>query len=781
MNPGPGILLAALLLSASPPSATSPTESEIAAFVRGHPRARRFTPQPLSAWEDALRAAAAASTFDSATDAAARRYGIAAEAMRELARLWLVVRARQYQLEPGSDETAELRRRLLALVRATRRAPIALQVAAESLHALDHCSSGDFAALMAGSTDPANDAWAIANAAECPDNALRAAAAARDRGMAALVRLADYGQLEAREALPLLQWLTAPPALARIAEADRPMLAAWLHGRHAMLLFETGLTERAVALLDSLPDAMRRRALVREAGRFTALVDGLPVVVRTERRDESLKLALAAAYALAGRTGEAEALLADHGGLAATRRVAGCTWRDRGRPDPACANIPYEVQRESDVHLLLLDHLLHHPDEDPYPLAEAFLGYFDQSPIGAMTELRCRVFSEAQFAYLCDAARASRLRTILDEDDDDQDRSAQRAALAALPVPGLAEARAAVAAELERILAANADVEEGMIRPPPIRTVEAVPPPFEEHPLPAAFRGLRPRAAELPRDIAALPEGFVAVRFERIGQRAVMISASHRYDPTGEVSKGAFWLHLSRDGGRHWDRPLYTGIADRFPYVVPATSRMPLLNGDAIDLEVEVDEIDTADVGFYSPRPRSRRRGAGLYLHIPLAELARDRDGDGLSDIAAHRLLLDRPRASGATPFVVGSDAGPGCPAPTPDRLATLAVLEQIAERERELRDEARWAGRPRLIEGHADDFRCLRTNRPTIVYDERDIAALERFRPEVRMISVGPITFNRARDRGHVGWSGHGWGTVSRIRLVNGQWLFDRMMSWSN
>ncbi|HEX8653599.1 MAG TPA: hypothetical protein VF693_00040 [Allosphingosinicella sp.] len=779
------VALAALLLSASPPAdVASPTTAEYAAFVRGRPYARRFAPQPLSAWEGALRAAAVAGgSLESAADATAARFGVPAGAMRDLASLWLVVRARQYDLERGSEETMELRRRLLDLLPRSGRAPVVLQAVAESLYAVDAfnpCPGEDFTALMAGSRDPPGDAWLIANAAPCAENALRAAAAAPGRPMPALVRLADHGQLEAREALPLLQWLTGPQALARIAEPDRPRLSAWLYNRYAKLLFETGLTQRAVALLDGLPNDMRRRALVREPGRLTALVDGVPVEIGYERGDESLKLALAASYALAGRTREAEALFADHGGVAATRRVTGCSLRTDGRADPDCQNIPREVQDRSDVHLLLLDHLLHHPDDDPYLLSEAFLGYFDQSPIGAMTELRCRVFSEAQFAYLCNAARASRLRSILDEREPGENRPAERATLAALPLPGLAEARATIAAELARVVAANGDLA-GTIRSEPARTVAAAPAPFEERRLPGAFRGSRPRAVALPRDIGALPEGFVPVRFERSGQRAVMISASHLYDPTAEVSKGAYWLHLSRDGGRHWERPLYTGIADRFPYVVPATSRMPMLNGDGIDLEVEIDEIDTADVGFYSPRPRSRRRAAGLYLHIPFAELARDSDRDGLSDIAAHRLLLDRPRAVGGAPFVVGSDAGPACPAPTPDRLATLAALEQIAERERELRDDARWADRPRFIEGHADDFRCLRTNRRTIVYDERDIAELERFRPKVRMVSIDPFVFNRARDRGHVGWSGHGWGSTFRIRLVGGRWIFERMVSWAS
>jgi len=62
-----------------------------------------------------------------------------------------------------------------------------------------------------------------------------------------------------------------------------------------------------------------------------------------------------------------------------------------------------------------------------------------------------------------------------------------------------------------------------------------------------------------------LPDGFELVRAERAGHRAVAVSVSHTYDPTGEVSQGGYWMHVSQDGGRHWDRPLYTACPTASP------------------------------------------------------------------------------------------------------------------------------------------------------------------------------------------------------------------------
>jgi hypothetical protein len=807
MKPGHALaLLAALLLGNAPPRAHDPSAADIASLETDTYDHRAYPQQPIVAWEEEFRRAVGGGSLDRAAAALAPRYGLATAEMRELGRLWILERARSFAGRVDEAEIAAMRTQWLALLARNRRSPLVLQVVAEGLDSLAECRAEDFSAMIAGSADPLADAWTIANRATCSDNFLRVAAVAPERAMPALIRLANYGTLQAGDALPLYEALTSPAALARIAAPDRAELASWLYARRTELLFRTGLTERAVALLDGLPEAMRNRVLTRSAGSFTALVDGLPVTIVEERANESLKVDLAAAYALAGRTREAEALFASLTGVASARHAFDCNWRDGpAPPDPSCQRLPYEQQIGNVLDLLLLDHLLHHPGDDPYPLAETGIGGGFGSGESMIPELRCRVFAEPQYAGICNGARAAAGYWIT-QDPGGYDRAAsarQRAALDALPFPGFAEARAGVAAAFARVLAAGGGAATQPDRSAR-RSVTPAPSPFAELPLPPAYRGTRQQAAQParppqpPPGVAALPEGFIAVRFERSGTRAVAISLSQTYDPTGEVSQGGYWVHLSQDGGRHWERPLYTGLADRFPYVVPPASRMPLLNGDRLDLEVEVAELDTASITYPPVALRSGRQAANLYLQIPLAALARDSDADGLTDIAARSLLLDRARRDGGTPFIVGSDGGANCRAPSPDRIALIALLERlfsvrsqaiVEPLDRRPGDIAGmfsgWRGaaaafdRPVFIVGDPRDYACLRPDRLMIVYAESDMAELKRFRPDFHAVAMPPVIYNRARDRGYVSWSAGWTGGTYRLRLVNGAWTFETLSSW--
>ncbi|HEV7660521.1 MAG TPA: hypothetical protein VGO55_11820 [Allosphingosinicella sp.] len=796
--------LAALVLTGNaPPRAPDPSAEELASLRTDTSNYRSYPQPEIVAWEEEFRRALGDGSLDRAAAAVAPRFGLTTAEMRELGRLWVLGRAHSLDGRGNAAGIAAMREQWLALLARNRRAPLMLQAVAEGLDALGECRAEDFAAMMAGSADPAADAWTIANRATCADNFLRAAAAAPGRTIPALIRFAHYGTLRAGDALPLYEVLTGPAALDRIAAADRPALAAWLYARRAELLFRTGLTERAAALIESLPEEMRNRMLVRSAGRFTAMVDGLPVTIVEERADESLKLNLAAAYALAGRTAQAEALFASLAGTTAAHRAFACAGppepgpqRPQGPQGSSCAQIPHEQRLENLIDLLLLDHLLHHPADDPYPLAEAGIAGSFTSASSTIAELRCRVFAEPQYADICGNARALPLYWIA-QDPGDGDPAAdarQRAALDALPLPGFAEARAATAADFARVLAAGGAPAE------PVRaarqSVTPAPAPYAELPLPAARRGPRPAAAPPPRDVGTLPEGFEPVRIERSGERAVAISLSQTLDPTGEVSQGGYWVHLSTDGGRHWERPLYTGLADRFPYVVPRTSRLPLLSGDGLDLEVEIAELDTASITYPPVALRSRRQASNLYLRIPLAELARDGDGDGLTDIAERALLLDRARTDGGTPFIVGSDSGANCRAATPDRIALIGLLQQLfsvrtnaivepVDRAPDAPLSAGWRGagaaadRPVFIQGDPRDYLCLRPDRLMIVYGESDLAALGRFRPDFHAVTVPRIVYNRARDRGYVIWSAGWTGGTYRLRLVNGRWVFESISSW--
>ncbi len=751
---------------------------------------------PLTEWDREMRNALSSANGDRAADALASRYGLSPADMRILMRLW--VRNELQALLPDQDpRRAELRSALLELLGRNRGSALTLQAVAYALDDIAECRAEDFAALMAGSTDPVGDAWAIAEAATCTDNYLRAAGFSPGRELRPLIRLANWGGLAPRDALPLYAWLVRPANLERIASADRVAVSAWLHQRYARLLFDLGLTERAVALIESLDAAVRERLLRPPTPAFNATIDGGSIAFLPWRGDEAVMLELAAAHALMGRQAEAATELASMPELAAARHAFRCAWRPTTGPaNQPCARIPHDQAIDRNIDLLVLDHFLHRPGEDPYPLAETgFAGGGAEARGAAMSAVRCRVFADPSFE-ICDEERSALRGRLFERTElSASEHSRYRAALAALPLEGFAALAAEAEAQLAAVATALPAAAASEAAPPARQSIAAPPAPFAERPLPPNARGARPPAREI--RVRAFPAGFIPVRIEQSGARAVAISVSQTYDPTGEVSQGGYWVHVSDDGGRTWQRPLYTGLADRFPYVVPTSSLLPLLNGDRIDLEVEVAEIDTASITYPPVALRSRRQATGLYLQIPLADLARDSDGDGISDIAAQRLLLDRPRQGGRTPFLVGSDAGAQCPPSDNDRAARTALLGRlfsvrfapiVEPVDRPAGVEAIGVGwtsaasavaGPVFLHGDPRDFACLNPDRPMIVYSDADIEALERFRPDFHAVAVPRIIYNRARDRGYVRWSA-GWaGGTYRLRLVDGAWQFDEISSW--
>jgi hypothetical protein len=177
-----------------------------------------------------------------------------------------------------------------------------------------------------------------------------------------------------------------------------------------------------------------------------------------------------------------------------------------------------------------------------------------------------------------------------------------------------------------------------------------------------------------------LPAHFGLVRLERQGDRAAALGVSQDYDPVGEVSRGAYWVLLSSDGGRTWDPPLYTGLRVNQPYVVRSVSDLPLLAGDHLQVEVEIAELDSAKIHFPPIALATKRTAKGLYLDIPLDLLRKDSDGDGLTDLAEERLMTDpQSRDTDGDGLEDGVDPLPTVPlrhgAPSPATRAMAAFL----------------------------------------------------------------------------------------------------------
>ncbi len=714
---------------------------------------------PIDAWEAALVDSLATSPPDRAAAALAPRFGLAETQMRELVRLWLFARTQVPGIDSSKAQTAELRNRLIALVAATNRAPLALEAAASILSGDFDCDEAAFAPLLAGTADPAADAWRIAHAGrDCAALVGRFTAVAPDRAMPALLTIAtndDWLRTDAR--LALLSYIISPAGQARIDAPHRDIVRLYFTHAYLVTLIKAGLGDRAAALFDTLPVAERDTLIAR---RFAGI--------------------------------HAEVIFAAARAATARNDCVELDAQDKEKPCPAHES----ADVEGSAGLALLEQLLHHPDHDPYLIAENLYG----SGHGAVTEgvaadLACKVFAEPGYRVLCDNARDSTRSAIEGAFLDQRDHDIAERIIAAAHIPGDAAARQSFAAALAPVIAAGKGSVRGA-RWADQPAIDPLPSPFAEHPIPVAQRGTVP-AGTWPKAFARLPDGFEPVRIGRAGMRVAVISLSQNYDPTGEVSNGGYWVHLSDDGGKSWRRPLYTGLAEHFPYDVVPDARLPLFDGDTLNIAVAVRLLDTRSITYPPVALQIRRRADNIYLAVPIADLARDSDGDGLTDLAARHLLL-APDPAG-TAYVVGRRDGPCPPAAAATAEPRMKILTQIfgthsgaliEPADRKPGDmfaglvagqrDATSADRPILVSGAPEDYTCLNPDRLMIVYDQTQLARLRQMTPDFHAVDLPPIIFNRARTRGYVVWS-TGWsgGTTRLTRDEKGGWKLEEISRW--
>lgn len=787
-------LAATVLLGGAAPSSLGLSKDQVDNFLMSGTYST-YEPQPLTQWDADVRKALIAKNRDAAIAALAPRYGLSAAQMTELVGLWVRSDAMAFETirnEASASVKPAIRRRLLALV-AEARSDLVVEAAAVALDRLGDCQPADFDALVAGASDRRRDAWLVANSAPCGGHFLRAARIGESPFLPPLIRAADYGVLAPVDALALYAWLISPEALSRVAESDRDALKARLVLLYARKLFDTGQSDAAVALVDSQPEPVKALLRAGEIGAGTATVDGVQMTFDNEDGARATMLDLVSAYALAGRRADAVALFAAVGDPVAAERAFRCRW-NYSAENSASTTCRDEEDRDWLSQRLLIQ-FLDHPDEDPYPLAEA--GFSSHGDGEGPPDLICRIFDPTAFPGICaDARRSVAYATEVEGDHyDAEEKTALGAELAALGLPGFTERRVAYGAALRTI--AEGSGQEVAAPRRAQASVDPDPSPFAAQPLPAMVRAGVRKASDWPKDAASLPDDFMPLRFERAGNRAAAISLSQNFDPVGEVSGGGYWVHLSDDGGRHWQAPLYTGLADRFPYVVPSEARMPLLGEDgAINLEVEVALIDTASITYPPVALATRRKQADLYLRLPIADLERDSDGDGFTDIAAQHLLLDRTGA--AAPMLIGARKAEACPPMSNGQGAQIALLAKLFDVHAAPIVEpldisgadigqrmANWGGatagpaRPIFLLGDPADFACLQSDRPIIVYSRQHQEELARKSPDFHPVTMPQIIFNRARDRGYVEWSAGWTGGTFRLRLEKNRWRIETIGSW--
>ncbi|MBV8200061.1 MAG: hypothetical protein JOZ15_05490 [Acidobacteria bacterium] len=477
----------------------------------------------------------------------------------------------------------------------------------------------------------------------------------------------------------LLSSETVPPAkrtAAAAAVAESLLTAA----------IDTGLAGRAMAELRGLPPAVR--TLVESGKRGYVNVEVGGIFFRPRLSDLRLELGMAAT--LSGDLPAARALLAGF---------------DASRASPARSSNRGAPPRGKALARRLLDSWLLPSAEDPFDLLTTAVGLYQQlgdrslNSIGWHLTLARAAVREGYpgiAAYVLPRAADAFLMLDPVQEPAPTGRDVPPKVLHSAQglVAEVEALRETVEAETAAARAAMRDALGPDPAGPAIARWLAQPPgpPFAARHLPPGIQPLdlspAQRAAARARIAESLhvPVGWNPVRAGRQETEVAVIARSYAYDPPSTGAQdGGYWVLRSSDGGKTWRRPLYTGLRVNLPYTVREESALPLLAGDRLNVEVEIEPID--DEPSHIAAELARRPGQqGLYLEIPFAELERDTDGDGLTDLAERRLLTDpgNPDTNGDG-TLDGSDRMPGVPrgdpaAPAARFIATLVEDTGIRE-----------------------------------------------------------------------------------------------------
>lgn len=401
---------------------------------------------------------------------------------------------------------------------------------------------------------------------------------------------------------------------------------------------DAGLAARAMAELRELPPAVR--TLVESGTRGTVYVETGGVFFRPRLSDLRLELGMAAT--LAGDLATARSLLA---------RFDASQPRSRSRGAPP---------RGQALARRLLDSWVQPSAQDPFGVLTTAVSLFRKLDDRALdsvgwhlTLARAAVREGYPGIAVFVLPRAAEGLDALTSSDEPAPTGRDVPPKVLYSARGLVAEIAALSQEIERETEAARGAMRDALGPDPAapaiaRWLERPPgPPFAARHMPPGIQPLdlseAQRAAARSRlaESLHLPVGFTPVRAGRQQTELAVVARSYAYDPwSPHATDGGYWVLRSSDGGKTWRQPLYTGLRVKLPYTVREESALPLLAGDRLRVEVEIEPIDSEPAHIAAELAR-RPGQQGLYLEIPFEELERDSDGDGLTDLAEQRLLTD--------------------------------------------------------------------------------------------------------------------------------------------
>ena len=269
---------------------------------------------------------------------------------------------------------------------------------------------------------------------------------------------------------------------------------------------------------------------------------------------------------------------------------------------------------------------------------------------------------------------------------------------------------------------------------------------------------------------------------------------SQDYDPTGEVPAAGYWLRRTAlpDGA---PAAYYLGLKEHRPFELVDSDR-PIVIGDELRLLVRRAPIDPNQIAFPPLGLQIAAQDATLELSAKLADIQRDSDGDGLTDLAEQQLLLDPhaadsdgdgiPDAADALPNVADAQhptlrqqafaAGLAYITREPDRAISFGVPASGAFVRRRSTDE-----RTLYIEADPDDVAAAASERRIVVLPSSLDGKLLAKHPAFGVFYAMTLSLHMLGDGRHAelvynaGWQG---GTLA-LELRDGAWLIGSLSSW--
>ena len=489
-------------------------------------------------------------------------------------------------------------------------------------------------------------------------------------GGAAVVRVL-LATLAARPSEPILWKLAADAAYwpewkaAFLREALRtlggraPEAAVAVAGELVETEIQAGLPAEALATLAGLPPAMRARLLSGPLSAFKVDVGGQPMEIPA--RD--LRLDLAIAFALTGDPARAAEL---EKSLAPLPPEPPRAWMERSTtPSTAPVDPDHRARR-------ILDRWLRPTSGEPFELLGDAMVSLSQAWKTDRLLLLIRLAEREGYPEM--VAYAERYAVL-------------GSRMGKVSLEGAEGLPSGVAANARRLAAARESLRQSFGIVKSARPLRAPLVRYEERPLPEGPTHGEPSETERGLGGEAWrrrPKAFQGTKFDQEGKRAVVVG----WFPEGN-QRLAGWIGnyqaiFSRNGGETWSPPLDTGLRQTLASRWNDWSAFPLLAGDRLQIEITRQENDPDLVvpPAYLANPHTVTRSS--LLTLPLADLRRDTDGDGLTDLAEQQLLTDPedpdtdhdglPDAADPLPGVPFSDS----PAAASRGAAVAAALQEI-------------------------------------------------------------------------------------------------------